>query len=306
MTAAVKDTPGLAEVLVNRVLAIKPLYALAKHQARQMMIKRAEKIGVPWRKIVQELRSRNWDTELVQVQNPQITYPDYYLRPFHAYEKGDLCWDAALEVEVAAYAVHAGLWKDAGVQGDARMRQSYHDVVKAAIPTQPRDILDMGCSVGMSTFALQAVYPQAKLTGLDLSPYFLAVAKYRSEERNANINWIHAAAESTGLPDASFDLVSMCLVCHELPQSASQEIFQEARRLLRPGGYLTIMDMNPKSEVYAKMPPYVLTLLKSTEPWFDEYFALDISQALVNAGFQTPTITRNTPRHRTIVAQVLS
>jgi len=306
MTTAVKDTAGLASVLVNRVLAIKPLYALAKHQARQMMIKRAEKIGVPWRKIVQELRSRNWEPDLAQVQNPQITYPDYYLRPFHAYEKGDLCWDAALEVEVAAYAVHAGLWKDAGVQGDARMRQSYHDVVKAAIPTQPRDILDMGCSVGMSTFALQAVYPEAKLTGLDLSPYFLAVAKYRSEERKANINWVHAAGESTGLADASFDLVSMCLVCHELPQSASQQIFQEARRLLRPGGYLTIMDMNPKSEVYAKMPPYVLTLLKSTEPWFDEYFALDIEQALVNAGFQTPTITRNTPRHRTIVAQVRS
>jgi ubiquinone/menaquinone biosynthesis C-methylase UbiE len=306
MTAAVKDTPGLASQLVNGVLAIKPLYALAKHQARQMMIKRAEKIGVPWRQTVQELRDRNWETDLAQVQNPQITYPDYYLRPFHAYEKGDLCWDAAFEVEVAAYSVHAGLWKDAGVQGDSRMRQSYHDVITAAIPTLPRDILDIGCSVGMSTFALAAVYPQAKFTGLDLSPYFLAVANYRSFERNAKINWVHATAESTGLADASFDLVSICLVCHELPQSASRQIFQEARRLLRPGGYLAIMDMNPKSEVYAKMPPYVLTLLKSTEPWFDEYFALDIEQAIVDAGFQTPTITRNTPRHRTIIAQVLS
>jgi len=40
-------------------------------------------------------------------------------------------------------------------------------------------------------------YPQAKITGLDLSPYFLAVADYRSQ-RNAQINWVHAAAESTG------------------------------------------------------------------------------------------------------------
>lgn len=29
---------------------------------------------------------------------------------------------------------------------------------------------------------------------------------------------LHAAAEATGLPDASQDLVSVCLVCHELPQ----------------------------------------------------------------------------------------
>ena len=91
---------------------------------------------------------------------------------------------------------------------------------------------------------------------------------------------------------------------HELPQSATKEIFREARRLLRPNGYIAIMDMNPQSEIYKKMPAYILTLLKSTEPYFDEYFSLDIKQAIVEAGFQTPTITSNSPRHRTVIAQV--
>jgi ubiquinone/menaquinone biosynthesis C-methylase UbiE len=304
MNTAVNNTPGLASRLVNGVLAIKPLYSLAKHQARQMMIKRAEKIGVPWRKNVSRLRSHDWESELAKVQNPQTNYPEYYLTSFHAYEKGNLNWDAAIEVEVAAYAVHSGIWKDAGAQGDPKLRQSYHEILKQQISQQPQDILDLGCSVGMSTFALQELYPHAKITGLDLSPYFLAVAHYRSQERQANINWVHAAAESTGLPDASFDLVSIFLMCHELPQSATRRIFAEARRLLRSGGHLAIMDMNPKSEVYKKMPPYILTLLKSTEPYLDEYFGLDIEQTLVDAGFQTPTITRNSPRHRTVIAQV--
>ena len=136
------------------------------------------------------------------------------------------------------------------------------------------------------------------------SPYFLAVAHYRTQEDQAQINWLHAAAESTGLADASVDLVSICLMCHELPQSATREIFAEMRRVLRPGGHLAIMDMNPRSEIYKKMPPYILTLLKSTEPYLDQYFALDIEQTLVEAGFQVPTITNNTPRHRTIIAQV--
>jgi len=39
------------------------------------------------------------------------------------------------------------------------------------------------------------------------------------------------------------------------------------------------MDMNPQSEVYAKMAPYILTLLKSTEPYLDEYFALRLNSA---------------------------
>jgi ubiquinone/menaquinone biosynthesis C-methylase UbiE len=304
MTAAVNTAPSIASRLVNGILAIKPLANLAKHQARQMMIKRAEKIGVPWTQEVKTLQARDWKPDLAQIQNPQLSYPDYYLTSFHAYDEGNLSWQAAFEVEPAAYAVHAKIWQDAEAQGDPKLRQSYHDIVNAQIPHAPQDILDLGCSVGLSTFALQALYPQAKVTGLDLSPYFLAVANYRAQQRQANINWIHAAAESTGLPDASFDLVSIFLVCHELPQSATRQIFAEVRRVLRPGGYIAIMDMNPQSEAYKKMPPYILTLLKSTEPYLDQYFALDIQQALVEAGFQTPTITPNSPRHRTVIAQV--
>lgn len=301
---AVNTAPGLASRLVNKVLAIKPLANLAKHQARQMMILRAEKIGVPWTKEVEALRSHDLEPHLANVQNPQLIYPDYYCRSFHAYDDGNLNWEAALEVEVAAYAVHAGICPEDGVQGDPKLRQSYHYILQSQIAAQPQDILDLGCSVGMSTFALQKIYPQAKITGLDLSPYFLAVADYRSQQRNVQINWLHAAAESTGLADNSFDLVSTFLMCHELPQSATRQIFHEARRLLRPGGYLAFMDMNPQSEIYTKMPPYILTLLKSTEPYLDEYFALDIKQALTEAGFTAPTITCNSPRHRTVISHL--
>jgi hypothetical protein len=75
---ATTPAPRLASQLVNGVLAIKPIASLAKHQARTMMIKRAESIGVYWREEVKNLRARNqptafdpaWETELQQVQNP--------------------------------------------------------------------------------------------------------------------------------------------------------------------------------------------------------------------------------------------
>ena len=311
MTVAVNKTPGLASRLVNGVLSIKPLANLAKHQAREMMIKRAENIGVHWRQEAQALLARNWEAELLSVQNPDLVYPKYYLTSFHAYEQGNMSWEAATEVEVAARTVHAGIWPEAGAEGDAKLRASYHEIIKSQIASSPQDIVDLGCSVGMSTFALGEVYPEAKMTGVELSPYFLAVAQYRSQQKQAELSnqktptWVHAAAEATGLPAAAFDLVSICLVCHELPQKATIEIFREARRLLRVGGHLTIMDMNPQSEVYAKMPPYILTLLKSTEPYLDQYFGFDIEQALVDSGFAQPTITCNTLRHRTIVAEAI-
>lgn len=296
--------PTLASRLVNGVLSIKPLANLAKNRAREMMIKRAESIGVYWRQEVAALKARDWSTDLTAVQNPDLQYPDYYVTSFHAYEEGNLGWEPALEVEVAAYAVHARIWPEAGAAGDSQLRQSYHNVLKAQLPEAPTNIVDLGCSVGMSTFALQDTFPTANLTGVDLSPYFLAVAKYRAEERNSSAQWVHAAAESTGLPASSYDLVSACLVFHELPQSAAIAILQEARRLLRPGGHLAIMDMNPRSEVFAKMPPYILTLLKSTEPYLDQYFALDIEQAIYDAGFERPKVTFNSPRHRTLIAKI--
>ena len=299
----------LASRLINGILAIKPLFGLAKYQARHLMIKRAETIGVPWTQNAAVLQARDWTAEFTQVHNPRLGYPDYYLKPFHAYSEGNLGWSPATEAESAAAAVHAKIWPEAGAQGDVRLRQSYHDVLTAQLPTAPPTILDLGCSVGMSTFALQTTFPTAQLTGLDLSPYFLAVAQLRSQQKtgteSSNLTWLHALAEATGLPDAAFDLVSACLMFHELPGTAAIAILHEARRLLRPGGHLAIMDMNPQSATFAQMPPFILTLLKSTEPYLDEYFALDITSAIVAAGFAAPTITANSPRHRTIVAQAV-
>lgn len=323
MTAAAGTAPTLMSRVVNGILAIKPLANLAKNRARQMMINRADAIGVYWMKEVETLKSRNWESDLAAVQNPNLKYPDYYVTSFHAYEEGNLGWEPALEVEVAAHAVHARIWQEGDATGDARLRQSYHDILKAQLADPPQDIVDLGCSVGMSTFALQATFPNACITGVDLSPYFLAVANYRSrnhqegksygvQERFLTLpatpsapHWLHAPAEATGLPATAFDLVSAFLIFHELPQSAAVDILKEARRLLRPGGHFAMMDMNPRSPIYAKMPPYILTLLKSTEPYLDQYFTLNLEQALIDAGFEAPTITCNSPRHRTVIARAV-
>jgi ubiquinone/menaquinone biosynthesis C-methylase UbiE len=310
-TLSQNNTAGnhIATQLVNSLLSVKPLANLAKKQARGLIIKRAEAIGVAWRNDVKQLRARDtsndfspqWDVELADIQNPDVAYPQYYLTSFHAYDEGNMGWHPAMEVEVAAYSVHAKIFSETGRAGDAQLRRSYHQVLQEQLPTAPQQVVDIGCSVGMSTFAIQAVYPQAQITGVDLSPYFLTVANYRSA-RHPQIKWLHAAAENTGLPAASYDLVSLFLICHELPQAATLQIFQEARRLLKPGGHIAIMDMNPASEIYGQMPPYILTLLKSTEPYLDQYFSLEIDRTLQTAGFQKPTITANSPRHRTIIA----
>ncbi len=84
------------------------------------------------------------------------------------------------------------------------MRGSFHQVLAAHNPQQVRDILDIGCSVGISTLTLHRYYDKIQGTpprtvGLDLSPYMLAVAKTRDTNREISA-WIHANAEKTNLP----------------------------------------------------------------------------------------------------------
>lgn len=300
MTAATAATPFSVR-LVNFLLGIRPLFALAKHRARSMMLQRAKRLGIPWEEKVQAFQNEDWTAILPRVQR-SITYPDYYLKPFHAYDEGNMGWTPAWECESAALTVHATLWGGERVDGDRQLRDNYHRILAAQLPTPPAAILDLGCSVGMSTAALKALYPEAAVTGLDLSPYFLAVAQQTYGD--GDFHWHHAAAETTGLPDASFDLVATCLMFHELPQEASRAILREARRLLKPGGHFALMDMNPQSKGFATMPPQVLTLLKSTEPYLDQYLTFDLAGAIEEAGFQTPIIQESTPRHRTVIAQV--
>ena len=297
------STP-ISSRLILGLLSIQPLAALIKRQARQMIIRRAESIGVPWRQEVEQLQTHQsqWERNLSEVTDLSVVYPDYYRQSFHAYDEGNLGWQPAMEVGVAAKAVHARLWPEEGANGDAKLRQQYHDVLQAQLSQPPQFSVDLGCSAGHSTAALQAAFPDSQATGFDLSPYFLVVAQHLFSD-SPRLHWRHGAAEATGLGDASVDLVSSFLVFHELPQSAAIATLKEARRILKPGGHVALMCMNPASEAYAKMPTYVRTLLRSTEPYLDEYFTLDLEKAIVEAGFEAPAVTVISPRHRAVVAQ---
>jgi SAM-dependent methyltransferase len=294
---------------VNLLIQTPPIYRLMKQQARQVLIKTAEKNGVPWRQIYANLAASGIQQHLAELTNPTVTYPDYYTVPFHAYEQGNLCWDAAFETEPATYAMALRVWPREDLtweEAQTRLRSSFHTVLAEYGPSAVHDVLDIGCSIGISTLALHRYYQQTqnhpvRTIGLDLSPYMLAVAQMRDVNREIS-QWIHARAEDTGLPDGSFDLVTLQFVTHELPRTAAQEIFQEALRLLRPGGCLAIVDNNPKSPVIQNLPPVLFTLMKSTEPWSDDYYTFNIEDALQQIGFEPPVTVASDPRHRTIVA----
>ena len=296
----------LIEGLIGIGLLRRPLF----FQARQLIIRTAERNGIPWRARRRELQLAA-EPLLAASTTVGLTPPAYYLSRFHAYEQGNLCWQAAAEAEQATDAMALRVWPDEQLQPAAaqkRLRDAIHAVADPLLPVSIDRVLDLGCSVGVSTQAL-ARWLNARaeanavlaptLIGLDLSAEMLSVARVRDPQGLVH-DWRHAAAEATGLATASVDLVSLQFVCHELPQAATRAVLAEAFRLLRPGGVLLMVDQDPGSSVLQRLPAPVATLLKSTEPFIEEYFALDMPAALQEAGFRNPSIRPCDPRHRVI------
>ncbi len=295
---------------IERLIGIRLLRRPLFFQARQLIIRTAERNGIPWRKRRSELREAAAPL-LAESRTEGLVPPAYYQARFHAYEQGNLCWQAAAEAEQATDAMALRIWPEeklAPLEAQTRLRDAIHAVVEPLLSDSIHDVLDLGCSVGVSTQALarwlnnradQRGLNKPRLIGLDLSAEMLSVARVR--DRDSLISeWCHAAAEHTPWASETFDFISLQFVCHELPQNATREVCAEAARLLKPGGVLLMVDQDPASSVLQRLPAAVATLLKSTEPYIEDYFGLDMGATLLQAGFRDLRITACDPRHRVI------
>ncbi|CAN6311472.1 unnamed protein product [Urochloa humidicola] len=299
--------------LVGALIAFKPLYSLMKLASREVIIRTAEKSNIPWREMTKKVLESDVYKMFERIRDPNLVYPDYYLSPFHAYDEGNLSWLAAAEAEPATMSIAKRAIPEATSIEEANqiVRGNWLNAIeehhlKYSGNCEMNDILDIGCSVGVSTRYLAEKFPSAQAVGLDLSPYFLAVAAQKEEKlsRQNPIRWVHANGEATGLPSDSFDLVSLAYVCHECPARAITGLVKEAFRVLRPGGTIALTDNSPKSKVLQELSPVLFTLMKSTEPFLDEYYMLDLEETMRQVGFVNVCSILTDARHRTVTATV--
>ncbi|KAK9065292.1 hypothetical protein SSX86_016675 [Deinandra increscens subsp. villosa] len=64
-----------------------------------------------------------------------------------------------------------------------------------------------------------------------------------------------------------------------------------------------LADKFPSAKL-TELSPVLFTLMKSTEPFLDEYYLLDLEKVVKDAGFVNVQIILTDPRHRTLTATV--
>ena len=164
--------------------------------------------------------------------------------------------------------------------------QQRRDVAAMAPKEEYGKILDMGCSSGHFTTALQEVYPSAQIYGVELAEPMLKHALRTANDRGWDWQLFQRAAEATGFEDDTFDLVSSYILLHELPASAIRAVFSEAFRVCKPGGDMIMSDVTR----YADLDK--LSVWKADrgaafggEPHWRESASLDLAAAAGEAGF---------------------
>jgi len=99
-------------------------------------------------------------------------------------------------------------------------------------------VLDVGTGTGGSAFVLGKLFPEAKVTGVDMSPGYIRFCRAHGELRNAsNVEFYQANAEDLSFIESnSIDFINFAYVLHEMPAVNSKRVVEEMFRVLKPGG----------------------------------------------------------------------
>jgi len=132
-----------------------------------------------------------------------------------------------------AAADYEALWQ-------AQLAPAHQALMALAAPRPGEQVLDVACGTGLIALAAaEAVGPQGRVLGTDLSEHMVDAARERAAQRGLRqLGFARMDAEQLALPDGGFDLALCALGLMYVPDPA--QAMREMRRVLRPGGRMVL------------------------------------------------------------------
>ena len=122
------------------------------------------------------------------------------------------------------------------------MDSVHRQLVNQARIQPAQRILEIGCGTGNLAILIKRLHPDAEMVGIDPDPKALARAQRKAGREALSVHLDRGFAEELPYLDASFDRVLSALMFHHLGTEEKEKTLDEARRVLKPGGSLHLLD----------------------------------------------------------------
>jgi len=145
-------------------------------------------------------------------------------------------------------------------------------------------IIEVGCGTGLTLDYLARHHPRHVLFGTDFSETMLAQAATKARQLPNAPKLSLGDAGRLPYADATFDVLIATRFIHQFSQERKREIWQEFRRVVRPGGMLIV-------EFYARPYHWIRYWIggskgRSRQGYFDHYPSSSEVRDVVGAQFQ--------------------
>ena len=108
------------------------------------------------------------------------------------------------------------------------------------------DILDVGCGTGsLAVAARRDMGVQGNVVGIDPSSNMIDLAVEKAAKAGVQVDFRVGVIENLEFEAQSFDLVLSSLMMHHLTDELKERGLQEIKRVLKPGGGLLIIELDP-------------------------------------------------------------
>lgn len=221
-------------------------------------------------------------SELPEDASPE-RYPAYYARNFHYQSEGYLGHTSAELYDLQVELLFGGT-------ADVMRRRLIPPVVRFARTsgssrTRPLKLLDVACGTGHLLRMLGEALPDARLTGLDLSPHYVARAR-ELLPREHEVSLVVDNAESLPFLDSHFDVATNVFLFHELPRDVGQRVLSEMARVVRPGGLVVVADSIQLHDAPELREELLRFPMRFHEPYYKGYIEDDLAGRVREAGLR--------------------